>query len=101
MGTRTIGITNIVYERLAAEMRKDESYSDTIARLLDTVTSDWRHGFGRYGDEEVAVLEHLVSNVQETHAIELATREREVFGALGFELDERENSRERPETASE
>lgn len=101
MGTKTIGITDDVYERLAAEKREDESFTDTIARLIDTATADWRHGFGRYGDDEGAALERLVTDVQETHATGLAAREREVLEAMGFELDERGNIRSRPETASE
>lgn len=40
MTTKTIGIKAEVYERLAAEKREDESFTDTIDRLLDTATAD-------------------------------------------------------------
>lgn len=41
MGTKTIGITEEVYDRLAAEKREDESVTDTVARLIDESASDW------------------------------------------------------------
>lgn len=52
MGTGTIEVKKEVYDRLAAEKREDESFTDTIDRLIETATSDWRRGFGRYSGEE-------------------------------------------------
>lgn len=83
MATKTIGITTDVYERLAAEKREDESFTDTIDRLLDTATADWRHGFGRYDDAEGAELEQFVEAVRRDHAAGLARRQDEVLEALG------------------
>lgn len=51
MRTKAIGVTEAEYDRLAAEKRADERFTDTIARLVGTATADWRRGFGRYGDE--------------------------------------------------
>jgi predicted CopG family antitoxin len=51
MPTKTIGVREEVYDRLAAEKRNDESFSDTIDRLVENARSDWRHSFGKLGDE--------------------------------------------------
>lgn len=101
MGTKTIGITEAVYERLAAEKREDESFTDTIARLLDTATADWRHGFGRYQGAEGDALERLVSDVRRDHADGLAQRQTEVLRAGGFDLDETGNVRSTPDVDTE
>jgi predicted CopG family antitoxin len=53
MATKTIGIKEGVYDRLVAAKRPDESFSDTIDRLLEASAGDWREGFGTY-DEETA-----------------------------------------------
>lgn len=94
MATKTIGITAEVYERLAAEKREDESFTDTIDRLLDTATADWRHGFGRYGDPDGAELEELVSTVQREHADGLARRQDDVLEALGHPSSENGDGRD-------
>lgn len=101
MATKTIGITEEVYERLAAEKREEESFTDTIARLLDTATSDWRHGFGRYGGTEGADFERIVTDVRASHAEGLAHRQNAVLEALGFDLDEQGTIRSTPNDADE
>jgi predicted CopG family antitoxin len=58
--TKTIGIKKEVYERLASEKRDDESFSDTVERLVDEAQSDWRRSFGKLeedGDELGRVVE--------------------------------------------
>lgn len=97
MATKTIGVTEGVYERLVAEKREDESFTDTIARLLDTATADWRHGFGRYGDVEGEALERVVTAAQREHAAGFADRQDDVLEELGVELDERGNGRSTPD----
>lgn len=82
MATKTIGIKTEVYERLAAEKREDESFTDTIDRLLEAATADWRHGFGRYGEAESDDLEQFVTTVQREHAEGFARRQDEVLEAL-------------------
>jgi predicted CopG family antitoxin len=62
MGTKTVGLDDEAYEQLKAQKREGESFSDTVKRITDEVTTDWRHGFGRYSGEtgerfERAVLE--------------------------------------------
>jgi len=51
MPTKTIGVREEVYERLAAEKRDDESFSDTIDRLVEDAQSNWRISFGKLKDE--------------------------------------------------
>jgi predicted CopG family antitoxin len=51
MSTKTIGVKEEVYERLAAEKHEDESFSDTIDRLVENARSDWRRSFGKLEDE--------------------------------------------------
>ena len=51
MPTKTIGVREEVYERLSVEKHDDESFSDTIERLVDEARSDWRRSFGKLADE--------------------------------------------------
>jgi predicted CopG family antitoxin len=88
MGTKTIGITEDVYERLASVKRDDESFTDTIDRLLDTATAGWRHGFGRYSEADGETLERIVAQVRADHAEGFAGRQDEVLGQLGIRSDE-------------
>jgi predicted CopG family antitoxin len=101
MATKTIGVTEEVYDRLAAEKRAEESFTDTVARLLDTATADWRHGFGRYGGEEGAAFERSVAESSADHADGLARSHDEVLGELGFELDDRGNVVSTPDDADD
>lgn len=91
MGTKTIGIKEEVYDRLAAEKRENESFTDTIDRLIATAASDPWRGFGRYGDEEGETFERIVSEVRTDHAGRLAHCQGEVLEEMGFELDETGN----------
>lgn len=92
MGTKTIGIRSTVYERLVAEKREDESFTDTIDRLLDETRTDWRRGLGKYansddGDE----FERVVTESKRDTGIGTSRRTDEVLEAMGFELDEHGN----------
>jgi predicted CopG family antitoxin len=42
MGTKTIGVKERTYERLKAHKRGDESFSETLDRILGDVDADWR-----------------------------------------------------------
>ena len=86
MGTKTIGITEEVYDRLAAEKRDDESFTDTVARLIDGA-SDWQRGFGRYGGEEGERFERVVTESRADHTAGFAESNDETLEELGFELD--------------
>lgn len=91
MGTKTIGITEEVYDRLAAEKREDESFMETVARLIDESASDWRRGFGRYSDEEGEGFERVITESRDDHAEGIAGNHDETLEAIGFELDSNGN----------
>jgi len=82
MGTRTIGLDDEAYERLAAQKRDDESFSDVVKRLTDTVASNWRTGFGRLDDESAAQLEAVVAASREASSEGLARRQHRTLEAL-------------------
>lgn len=57
MASKNIGITEDVYERLKAHKRGDESFSETLDRILSGLDSEWRTNAGFLTDEEAAELE--------------------------------------------
>lgn len=61
MASKNIGIREDIYERLKAHKRGDESFSETLDRLLSELDSDWRTNAGFLSDEEAANLEAEVS----------------------------------------
>ncbi|WP_254546365.1 antitoxin VapB family protein [Halomarina pelagica] len=79
MGTKTIGLDDEAYERLRAEKLEDESFSDTVKRLTEAVAADWRHGFGRYGDEDGERLEAAVAASRRRTGEGLSERQRRVL----------------------
>jgi predicted CopG family antitoxin len=62
MATKNIGIKEDVYERLKAHKRGDESFSETLDRVLGELDSDWRTNAGFLTDDEAAALEAEVEN---------------------------------------
>jgi len=81
MASKNIGIKKDVYERLRAHKRGDESFSETLDRLLDEFDSDWRTNVGFLTEDEAAELETAVAQgFAETN---------DSFADLGEELDER------------
>lgn len=88
MGTRTIGLDDEAYERLDAIKREDESFSDLVKRLTDTVTTDWRRGFGKYSDEEGERFKRAVEQSREATAVGLARRQARVLAAFDEERDD-------------
>lgn len=91
MGTRTIGLDDEAYKRLKAEKREDESFSDAVKRLTETVSSDWRHGFGKYAGEGDELVEH-VRRSRERLGSGLAVRQRRVLDAFGDENADEEST---------
>jgi len=81
MASKNIGIKEDVYERLKAHKRGDESFSETLDRILHELDSDWRTNAGFLTDEEAADLEAEVTRG-------LADVD-DSFGELGDEVDER------------
>lgn len=61
MASKNIGIKEDVYERLKAHKRGDESFSETLDRLLQEFDSDWRTHAGFLSDDEAEELETEVS----------------------------------------
>jgi predicted CopG family antitoxin len=81
MASKNIGIKEDVYERLKARKRGDESFSETLDRLLHELDSDWRTNAGFLTDEEAADVEAAV----ERGLTELD----EALDERGDEIDER------------
>lgn len=88
MGTKTIGLDDEAYERLAAEKRDDESFSDTVKRITDEVTTDWRRSFGRYSGEEGERFERAVVGSRKRASAGLAERQRQVTEIMRGDDDE-------------
>ena len=81
MASKNIGIKEDVYERLKAHKRGDESFSETLDRILHELDSDWRTNAGFLSDEEAADLEREVGRGLDDVD--------DSFDALGDEIDER------------
>lgn len=96
MATKTIGIKEEVYDRLAAEKHDDESFTETVARLLDETQSDWQRGFGRYSGQEREEFERIVRDSKRGTSLGMSQRTDEALEAMGFELDEQGNVLESP-----
>jgi predicted CopG family antitoxin len=79
MGTKTIGVREEVYERLKAQKRPDESFTDLLNRLLDESTADWREGFGTLSTADAQALEEAVAASRTQTSAGLATRQREAL----------------------
>jgi predicted CopG family antitoxin len=78
MGTKTVGLREEVYERLAAEKREGESFSDVVSRILDDEQSDWRHSFGVMS-ERAEAFEQAVRKQREGTSHGLADRQGDVI----------------------
>lgn len=59
MGTKTISLADDAYERLRAEKRENESFSDVVRRLTDGASL--REYYGGLSDETASDLEAAVS----------------------------------------
>ena len=78
MGTKTIGLDEEAYEKLRAEKRDGESFSDTVKRITDEVSSDWRRSFGKYAGPDADEFEEAVLESRRRTSRGLARRQREV-----------------------
>jgi predicted CopG family antitoxin len=61
VASENIGIKEDVYERLEAHKRGDESFGETLDRILHELDSDWRTNAGFLTDREAADLEAEVA----------------------------------------
>ena len=90
MGTKTIGLDDEAYERLSAEKRADESFSETVKRLTETVAEDWRNGFGSYADRDLETLRAVATDQRMTTSEGLADRQREAIEEFADRADPEE-----------
>jgi predicted CopG family antitoxin len=80
MASKNIGIREEVYERLKAHKRGDESFSETLSRILHEFDSDWRTNVGFLTEEEATEFEAEVARGLE--AVD------DTFEELGEDIDE-------------
>lgn len=59
MGTKTISLADDAYERLRAEKRENESFSDVVRRLTEGVKLE--EYYGALDDDTADELEEIVS----------------------------------------
>jgi predicted CopG family antitoxin len=88
MGTKTIGLDEEAYDRLKAQKREGESFSDTVKRITEEVSTDWRAGFGSLSGEEGERLEAVVSAQRRATSEGLAVRQRRALDAMTDETEE-------------
>ncbi|ELZ28830.1 hypothetical protein C475_04311 [Halosimplex carlsbadense 2-9-1] len=88
MGTKTIGLDDEAYERLSAEKREGESFSDVVKRVTETVRTDWRRGFGTYDDTDGERLERAARTSRERRGAGLENRQADVLDALAGDGDD-------------
>jgi len=81
MASKNIGIKEDVYERLKAHKRGDESFSETLDRLIHERESDWRTNAGFLSQQAADDLEAAIEQGFEN--IDAA------FDEDGDEIDER------------
>jgi predicted CopG family antitoxin len=82
MATKTIGITDDVYNRLKARKQQEESFTELVDRLLDETTPEWRDGFGTLPEEDAADLEQIVTNSRKEMGKGLSKRQGQVLEAM-------------------
>lgn len=93
MGTKTIGLDDEAYERLRAEKREGESFSDVVKRVTSEVHSDWRRGFGKYGGKDGERLEQVTAESRNRRGSGLAIRRARAMDALlGEDADDSQAS---------
>lgn len=82
MGTKTIGLREDVYDRLKAQKREGESFTDLVDRLMDETSQDWREGFGTLSESEADELERIVEESRNATGAGLSKRQRETVDEL-------------------
>lgn len=85
MATKTIGITEDVYDRLKARKRAGESFTELVDRLLDEARPDWRSGFGTLSEDEATELNRVVEESRASLGRGLATRQDRTKGTISAE----------------
>jgi len=90
MGSKNIGIKEDVYERLKAHKRGDESFSETLDRLIHERESDWRTNAGFLSQHEADDLlsQHEADDLEAAVEQGLADLDT-AFDEDGIRIDER------------
>jgi hypothetical protein len=86
-GTKAIDLDDEAYDRLEAQKREGEGFSDTVKRITEEVAADWRHSIGTHDGDRAAAFADAVERSHETTNHGLAARRRNVDTMLA---DERE-----------
>jgi predicted CopG family antitoxin len=64
------------YDRLKAEMRESESFSDTVKRITGEVATDWQYSIGTYSGEQSNEFANAVQRRHESINYGFAQRQR-------------------------
>jgi predicted CopG family antitoxin len=80
METKTIRLDSEAYDRLKAEKREDESFSDTVKRI--TRATDWQRSLGKYSGERADEFANAVQMGREATNHGLAQRQREANATI-------------------
>ena len=77
MGTKTVSLSDDAYERLAAEKREGESFSDVVRRLTEGVDLSEFHGI--LSDKTANDIEEHISESHGSHAERREKRRRRLW----------------------
>ena len=88
MATKTIGIREEVYERLKAQKRDGESFTDTVERLLEEAGTDWREGFGTLSTADAEELERVAERSRRQSTEGLTDRQRDAIREIAAASDD-------------
>jgi len=80
MGTKTISLADDAYERLKAEKREGESFSDVVRRLTNSATLE--EYYGVLDPETADELETAVRERRETWTADRTERSRRIADEL-------------------
>lgn len=80
MGTKTISLADDAYERLRAEKRENESFSDVVRRLTEGATLE--EYYGALSEETADELEEIVSGRRNERTSEQRERVERIADAL-------------------
>ncbi|RQG97294.1 antitoxin VapB family protein [Natrarchaeobius chitinivorans] len=80
MGTKTISLADDAYERLRAEKRENESFSDVVRRLTEGVSLEKYHG--ALNEETANDLEDAIACRREERTTQHRNRVEEIADAF-------------------
>jgi predicted CopG family antitoxin len=80
MGSKNISLRAPVSERLEGYQRPDESFSDTVDRVLDDTRPDWHEFVGILSEEDATRAKAIVAERRERSIRESEAQYDELFG---------------------